>query len=198
MSNPYKSEFPIFQNRLENDKPLVYLDNAATTQKPETVIKAMEDYLRKSVANPYRGAYALSADATQLCEDARAKAAKFIHADFDKEIIFTKNTTDSMNLLALSMGDGWISSGDEILISVSEHHSNLLPWQRLAKKKGAVLRYAYLDDDGRISLDEINAKINEKTKIVAVAQISNVLGVKNPIAKIAEIAHQKGAIVVVD
>lgn len=198
MIRDYRTDFPMLRNRLENGKPLVYLDNAATSLKPGKVIQTVEYFFGNSVANPHRGAYALSAEITEHCEEARKKTADFIHAASTQEIIFTRNTTDSINLLALSYGEQQVGQGDEILISIAEHHSNLLPWQRLAKKKGAVLRYVYLEDDGSVSLDEMEEKITNRTKIVAVNQISNVLGIENPVAQIAELVHQSGAVLVVD
>jgi cysteine desulfurase/selenocysteine lyase len=181
-----------------NGKPLVYLDNGATTQKPQLVIKAMEDYYRNSNANPHRGAYDLSVRATEIYENTRERVQKFLNAKKSCEIIFTKNATESLNLIAYSYGMNHIAAGDEIVITISEHHSNLVPWQRVAQAKGAVLNYIYLDKEDTISDEEIETKITGKTKIVAVTQVSNVLGIVNPIDKIIKKAHSVGAVAIVD
>lgn len=193
-----KADFPLLRSRKDNGKSLVYLDNAATTQKPEEVIEAVSDYYRRNAANPHRGAYTLSSDATELYEAARARVANFIGAQSSEQIVFTKNATESLNLVAFGFGMQRVQKGDEILISVAEHHSNLLPWQAVARAKGAVLRYLYLDKAGRVTLQEVEQKLTDKTKIVAVTQLSNVLGVENPIAEIAALVHAKNAVLVVD
>jgi len=197
MSNEYRRDFPLLQNKM-NGKPLVYLDNGATTQKPQLVIKAMEDYYRNSNANPHRGAYDLSVRATEIYENTRERVQKFLNAKKSCEIIFTKNATESLNLIAYSYGMNHIAAGDEIVITISEHHSNLVPWQRVAQAKGAVLNYIYLDKEDTISDEEIETKITGKTKIVAVTQVSNVLGIVNPIDKIIKKAHSVGAVAIVD
>jgi len=181
-----------------NGKPLVYLDNGATTQKPQLVIKALEDYYKNSNANPHRGAYDLSVRATEIYENTRERVQKFLNAKKSCEIIFTKNATESLNLIAYSYGMNHIAAGDEIVITISEHHSNLVPWQRVAQAKGAVLNYIYLDKEDKISDEEIEKKITGKTKIVAVTQVSNVLGIVNPIDKIIKKAHSVGAVAIVD
>lgn len=197
MSNKYRSDFPLLQNEM-NGKPLVYLDNGATTQKPLAVMQAVADYYGRFNANPHRGAYDLSVKATEIYEHARKRAKTFIHAAHGYEIVFTKNATESLNLIAYSYGMTFIEAGDEIVITVAEHHSNLVPWQQVAKTKGAVLKYIYLDADGKIPAAEIENKITAKAKIVAVTHVSNVLGIVNPIEKIIAKAHSVGAVVVVD
>ncbi|WP_019552143.1 cysteine desulfurase [Propionispira raffinosivorans] len=197
MPNEYIKDFPILQKPM-NGKSLVYLDNGATTQKPLSVIQAVDDYYTTFNANPHRGAYDLSVKATEIYEGARETVQKFIGAANSYEVIFTKNATESLNLLAYSYGMNFIESGDEIVISIAEHHSNLVPWQQVAKAKGATLKYIYLDSVGRITQQELDAKITDKTKIVAVTQVSNVLGIINPIADIVKKAHSVGAIVIVD
>jgi len=197
MPNEYIKDFPILQKPM-NGKSLVYLDNGATTQKPLAVIQAVDDYYTTFNANPHRGAYDLSVKATEIYEGARETVQKFIGAANSYEVIFTKNATESLNLLAYSYGMNFIEAGDEIVISIAEHHSNLVPWQQVAKAKGATLKYIYLDSVGRITPQEIAAKITNKTKIVAVTQVSNVLGIINPIADIVKKAHSVGAVVIVD
>lgn len=198
MQSKYQADFPILRGRIQNGKRFIYLDNAATTQKPDCVIEAMKKYLETSNANPHRGAYELSAEATTEYEGARERAAEFINAKKVREIVFTKNATDAINLVADSWAEPRLSAGDEILISIAEHHSNLLPWQNLARKKDAVLKYVYTDEEGKLSLDDIENACSKRTKIVAIGHISNVLGIENPVAEIAKIAHKNGAIFVVD
>lgn len=191
----FRQDFPILNDR---HNPVVYLDNAATTQKPRSVIDAMQDYYTAQNANPLRGLYSLSVKATEAYEQARRTVADFINAKESCEIIFTRNATESLNLIAYTYGMENIHSGDEIVISIMEHHSNILPWQMVAKTKNAVLKYMYTDTEGNISDKEILTKITEKTKIVSVTQISNVLGVKTPLEKIIARAHSVGAVVIVD
>lgn len=198
MQSKYQADFPILRGRIQNGKRFIYLDNAATTQKPDCVIEAMKKYLETSNANPHRGAYELSAEATTEYEGARERAAEFINAKKVREIVFTKNATDALNLVADSWAEPRLSAGDEILISIAEHHSNLLPWQNLARKKDAVLKYVYTDEEGKLSLDDIEKACSKRTKIVAMGHISNVLGIENPVAEIAKIAHKNGAVFVVD
>ena len=193
----YKKEFPLLQ-RTMHDKPIVYLDNGATTQKPQAVIDAMHSYYETSNANPHRGAYELSVQATDVYENARIRVQKFINAGHAHEIIFTKNATESLNLVAYSYGMANIQAGDEVVIAISEHHSNLVPWQQICRLKGATLKYIYLEEDGNLSQADIASKITEKTKIVAVAQVSNVLGLVNPVKEIADKAHNVGAVMVID
>lgn len=192
-----KKDFPLLQHKMQG-KDLVYLDNGATTQKPDCVIRAMCGYYGGCNANPHRGAYELSVKATDIYENARKRVQKFIHARHSHEIVFTKNATESLNLIAYSYGLTNLEAGDEVLIAISEHHSNLVPWQYVCRQKGAVLKYIYLDEDGNLSQQDIDTKITDKTKIVSVAQISNVLGLINPVKEIAAKAHAVGAVMVVD
>lgn len=198
MRTNYADDFPLLKNSTENGKRLVYLDNAATTQKPSQVIEAVRNYYEHYNANPHRGAYPLSEKATEAYETARDKAAGFIGAGSPEEIVFTKGTTESLNLIAGAYGMDNLQEGDEILISIAEHHSNLIPWQAVAKAKGAKLRYLYTDVNGKLTTEEIASKITARTRIVAVAQVSNVLGIVNPIGEIVEKAHEAGAVVVLD
>ena len=191
----FRQDFPIL-NDINN--PVVYLDNGATTQKPQAVINAVRDYYIAENANPLRGLYSLSVKATEAYEKARQSVAKFINAKESCEIIFTRNATESLNLIAYSYGMSKIQENDEIVISILEHHSNILPWQMVAKAKKATLKYMYTDVEGNISDEEIFSKITGKTKIVSITQVSNVLGVKTPLEKIIKRAHAVGAIVVVD
>ena len=188
-------DFPLLNHQV-ND--IAYLDNGATTQKPESVIQAICGYYGGCNANPHRGAYALSVKATDIYENARAKTAKFIHAQRPEEIIFTKNATEALNLVAYSYGLAQVEQGDEIVLTISEHHSNLVPWQFVARTKGATLKYIYLEEDGNLSQEDIATKITERTKIVAVTQVSNVLGLKNDVQAIVQKAHSVGAVAVVD
>ena len=193
----FRKDFPIL-NRKMNGQPLVYLDNGATTQKPEHVVRALCGYYGGCNANPHRGAYELSVKATKIYEQARARVQRFINAARPEEIIFTKNATEALNLVAYSYGLNFVEPGDEIVISVAEHHSNLVPWQRVARQKGATLKYIYLEEDGNLSEDDIETKITEKTKIVAVTHVSNVLGLVNDVRRITDKAHGVGAVCVVD
>lgn len=192
-----RKDFPILGIKV-NDKDLVYLDNGATTQKPLAVIKAVENYNEKLNGNPHRGAHYLGVTSTEAYENAREAVRKFVGAEKSSEIIFTRNATESLNLIAYSYGMNFINKGDEIVIPVSEHHSNILPWQMVAKSKGAVLKYMYPNEDARITEEEYKSKITDKTKVVAIAQMSNVLGTKYPVKEIAKYAHEKGAVVVID
>ena len=196
-NNEYLQDFPILQTKM-NGRPIVYLDNGATTQKPEAVIKAVADYCTYCNANPHRGAYELSVKATDIYETARVRTQKFIGAARPEEIVFTKNATEALNLVAYSYGRANIREGDEIVITVSEHHSNIVPWQFVAKARGATLKYIYLAEDGNLSAEDIAAQITEKTKIVAVTHVSNVLGLVNDVRTIADRAHAVGAVIVVD
>ncbi|WP_312427987.1 cysteine desulfurase [Lacrimispora sp.] len=198
MRTNYADDFPLLKNSSENGKRLVYLDNAATTQKPAQVIEAVRNYYGQYNANPHRGAYPLSEKATKVYETARERVAGFIGAGSPEEIVFTKGTTESLNLTAGAYGMDILQEGDEILISIAEHHSNLIPWQAVAKAKGAKLQYLYTDTNGKLTREEIAAKINARTRIVAVSQVSNVLGIVNPIGEIVKKAHEAGAVVVLD
>ncbi|WP_271005046.1 cysteine desulfurase [Listeria seeligeri] len=192
-----RADFPILAQEI-NEKPLAYLDNAATSQKPKQVIRALTHYYEFDNANVHRGVHTLAARATDAFESARAKVAKFIHAREVAEIIFTRGTTSAINLVVDSYGNANIEAGDEIVISYLEHHSNLIPWQQLAKRKGAVLKYIELEEDGTISIEQAEKAITEKTKIVALAHVSNVLGTITPIKEIAALAHKVGAVILVD
>ena len=175
-----------------------YLDNAATSQKPVSVIEVSEKFYNGANANPLRGLYELSQKATDVYEKARESVCEFIHAKSREEIVFTRNATESLNLLAYSGSELFLKEGDEILITIMEHHSNLLPWQQAAKRKGASLKFLECDEEGRISEEAFRAALSDKTKIVSMTQISNVLGVRNEIKRFAELAHEKGAIFVAD
>lgn len=195
--NEYLRDFPILQTKM-NGRPIVYLDNGATTQKPETVIRAVADYCTYCNANPHRGAYELSVKATDIYERARVRTQQFIGAARPEEVVFTKNATEALNLVAYSYGLANVREGDEIVITISEHHSNIVPWQFVAKSRGAVLKYIYLGEDGNLSEADIAQQITERTKIVAVTQVSNVLGLVNDVRSVADRAHAVGAVVVVD
>ncbi|EKP6808539.1 cysteine desulfurase [Listeria monocytogenes] len=192
-----RADFPILAQEI-NEKPLAYLDNAATSQKPKQVIEALTHYYEFDNGNVHRGVHTLAARATDAYEAARGKVAKFIHAREVAEIIFTRGTTSAINLVVDSYAEANIEAGDEIVISYLEHHSNLIPWQQLAKRKGAVLKYIELEEDGTISVEQAKKTIGEKTKIVALAHVSNVLGTITPMKEIAAIAHQFGAVILVD
>lgn len=188
-----RKDFPILEN-----KNIAYLDSGATTQKPVQVLKAVNDFYKEANANPHRGAYKLSIAATEKYDEARYKVAKFINAKYSEEIVFTRNATESLNLLAYSYGLENIKKDDKIVISIMEHHSNLVPWQYVSKKNGAKLDYMYVNQEGEIPIDEINNKITSGVKLVGITQVSNVLGTINPIKEIVKKAHSVGAIVVVD
>ena len=189
----YKKDFPILNNR-----DIAYLDSGATTQKPKYVIDAIDEFYKKYNANPHRGAYELSIEATEKYESTRAKIAKFINARFPEEIIFSKNASESLNLIAYSYGLENLKPGDEIVISIMEHHSNLFPWQYVAKKTGATLKYMYINENFELSKQEVENKITEKTKIVGITHVSNVLGTVNNVKEIIAYAHKKGAVAVLD
>ena len=193
----FLKDFPTL-NKERNGKKIAYLDSAATTQKPIAVIEAIKEYYEKTNANPHRGAYELSVLATDAYDEAREKVKNFINAKYREEIIFTKNATEAFNLLAMSYGMNFINEGDEIVISIAEHHSNLIPWQQVAKAKGAILKYMYTNENGELTEEEVHSKITEKTKIVSITHVSNALGTINPVKEIAEYAHSKGAVVIVD
>ena len=175
-----------------------YLDNAATSQKPYCVINAVEDFYKHSNANPLRGLYELSVNATDRYENAREAVREFIHAKESAEIVFTRNATESLNLIAYSYGLSNLREGDEIVVSITEHHSNILPWQMVARSTGAKLVYLECEQDGRITDEAIEKTITEKTRLVAVGEVSNVTGRRNPVEKIIEQAHSVGAVTVVD
>lgn len=192
-----KKDFPILFQEI-NDEPLVYLDNAATSQKPQQVLDALNTYYQRDNANVHRGVHTLAERATAKYEMARQKVKTFINAKETAEVLFTRGTTTSLNWVAKSFGEANVNEGDEIVISYMEHHSNIIPWQQLAKKQKATLRYIELTPTGELDLASAKKLITAKTKIVAITHVSNVLGVVNPIAELTEIAHQVGAVMVVD
>lgn len=192
-----KQYFPILDQEV-NGHPLVYLDNAATSQKPVQVIEALDKYYREYNSNVHRGVHTLGNRATDAYEGARDKVRKFINAKAREEIVFTRGTTTSINTIAQSYGRANIEEGDEIVITYMEHHSNIIPWQQLAKEKGAVLKYLPLQDNGSVLLEDAREMITEKTKIVSIMMVSNVLGTINPIKDITKIAHENGAVMIVD
>ncbi|EPZ39837.1 MULTISPECIES: cysteine desulfurase [Anoxybacillus] len=189
--------FPILDQQV-NGKPLVYLDSAATSQKPLPVIEAIDNYYRQYNSNVHRGVHTLGTKATDAYEGARDKVRRFIGAASTEEIIFTRGTTTAINLVAASYGRAHVREGDEIVITYMEHHSNIIPWQQVAKQTGATLKYIPLQPDGTIRLEDVEQTVTPNTKIVAVMHVSNVLGTINPVKEIARIAHKHGAVVVVD
>lgn len=195
--NDIRKEFPVL-NQEVNGHPLVYLDSAATSQKPKQVLDVIRKYYDFDNSNVHRGVHTLGNRATDSYEGAREKIRNFINANSTEEIIYTRGTTTSLNTVASGYGRMNVSEGDEIVITYMEHHSNLIPWQQLAKEKNATLKYIDLEEDGTISLENVEKTITNKTKIVAITMASNVLGTINPIKEIGEIAHKNGAIIVVD
>ncbi|MCP3744692.1 MULTISPECIES: cysteine desulfurase [Paenibacillus] len=192
-----REQFPILHQEI-NGHPLVYLDNAATSQKPLAVIEAIKHYYEYDNSNVHRGVHTLGSRATDAYEGAREKVARFLNAKRSQEIIFTRGTTTALNLVASSYGRANCQAGDEIVITQMEHHSNLIPWQQVAKATGATLKYIPLQENGSVDLADVENTITENTKIVAIAHVSNVLGVVNPVKEIAAIAHRKGAVIVID
>ncbi len=188
-----RKDFPVLVNR-----DVAYLDSGATTQKPYKVIEAVDEFYKKYNANPHRGAYSLSIEATEKYEGVRDKVKEFINAKHREEIIFSKNATESLNLIAYSYGLDNLKEDDEIVLSIMEHHSNLVPWQKVCEATGAKLSYMYINENYEISDEEIEKKITDKTKVVAITHVSNVLGTINDVKKIIKLAHKKGAIVIVD
>ena len=188
----YKKDFPVLVER-----NIAYLDSGATTQKPQSVIDAVEKYYKKHNANPHRGAYSLSIEATEDYENGRDKIAKFINASRE-EVIVTKNASEALNLVAYSYGLDNLKDTDEIVLSIMEHHSNLVPWQYISRKTGAKLKYMYINDNYELDMDEVKAKITNKTKVVGIVHISNVTGTINNVKEIIDYAHSKGAVVVLD
>ena len=189
----FKDEFPILQER-----KISYLDSGATTQKPQCFIDAIESYYKECNANPHRGAYSLSIEATEKYESTREKIAKFINARNREEIIFSKNATESLNLIAYSYGLDNLKKDDEVVLSIMEHHSNLVPWQYVTKKTNSKLKFMYINKDYELSKEEIESKITDKTKVVGITHVSNVLGTINNVKEIIKYAHKKGAVVIVD
>lgn len=194
VSNPYKADFPL----LVKHPHIAFLDSAATAQRPKSVIDAQVEFYETMNANPLRGLYELSVKATAGIRKSREHIAAFIGADNADDIIFTRNTSESLNLLAYAFAPTVLSEGDEVCITIMEHHSNMIPWQQVCRQCGAKLVYMYCDKNGIISEEEMAAKIGPKTKIVSATHISNVLGIENPIARMAELAHAQGAYMIVD
>lgn len=193
MHYDYRNDFPLLmQNKI------IYIDNAATSQRPQCVIDAEGDFYKNYNANPLRGLYSLSVEATEVYENAREAVRKFIGAEKSNEIIFTRNTTESLNLVAYSYGLSNVKKGDEIVVSIMEHHSDLLPWQMVAKTCGAELKFIECAKDGSIDLEKVKELITSRTKIVAMTQVSNVLGREYPVKEIAKLAHENGAVMIVD
>ncbi|WP_342555155.1 cysteine desulfurase [Paenibacillus sp. FSL R7-0652] len=197
MNPSIREQFPILHQEI-NGHPLVYLDSAATSQKPRAVIDAVKHYYEYENSNVHRGVHTLGSRATDAYEGAREKVAKFINARRTQEIIFTRGTTTALNLVASSYARANCKEGDEIVLTQMEHHSNLIPWQQVAKETGATLKYIPLQSDGHIELADVEQTITSRTKIVAIAYVSNVMGLVHPVKEIAEIAHRNGAVIVVD
>lgn len=192
-SEEIKKDFSILKNR-----DVVYLDSGATSQRPQCVIDAIDEFYKNKNANPHRGAYELSIEATDIYESTREKIANFINAAHSEEVIFTKNASEALNLIAYSYGLDNLGKDDEVVISIMEHHSNLVPWQFVTKKTGANLQYMYINENYELSDEEIKSKITEKTKIVGITHVSNVLGTINKVKEIIKYAHKMGAVVIVD
>jgi cysteine desulfurase/selenocysteine lyase len=192
-----RGDFPILTQRVHG-KPLVYLDNAATSQKPQAVIDTVNRYYLTDNSNIHRGIHSLSERATQAYEDARGRVRKFVNAGDNKEIIFVRGTTEGINLVAQSYGRAFVGKGDEIIISAMEHHSNIVPWQLLCEQVGARLRVVPINHDGELLFDEYESLLSDRTKLVAIAHVSNALGTVNPIKEIIEAAHERGVPVLID
>ncbi|MGC8579926.1 MAG: cysteine desulfurase [bacterium] len=192
-----RKDFPVL-SRMVRNKPLVYLDNAATTQKPLSVIEAISNLYKNYNANVHRGVYLLAEEATQAYEDARESVRRFINASSTKEIVFTRNATEAINLIAYTWGEANIKPGDEIIVSIMEHHSNYVPWFRLAKKKGADIKIIPAKANGELDIDTFKSILSSRTKLVGIVHMSNVFGTINPVKEITSLAHSYGAIVVVD
>ena len=193
-----RPDFPLLAQTACLGQPLIYLDHAATSQKPRQVLEALQHYYDHDNANVHRGAHQLSARATEGFEGARAKAAAFIGASSPNEIVFTRNASEAINLVARSWGEANLRPGDEVLLSVMEHHSNLVPWQLLAQRTGCVLRHAGVTESGELDLNDLRRKLSERTRLVSLVQVSNTLGCLNPIAEVAQLAHGAGALLLVD
>lgn len=192
-----REDFPILSRRI-NDAPMIYLDSAATSQKPQVVIDKITDYYTNTNANVHRGVSSISVQATDEYEQARGKVAKFIHAESDRQIVFTRSTTESLNWIANGYAKDRLMPGDEIVISVAEHHSNIIPWQQVAASTGAKLKYVQVNDEGQIDLHDTKRQITDKTKIVSMAMVSNVMGATNPVKEVTKMAHAVGAKIIVD
>ena len=195
--NRVREDFPILTREIYG-RPLVYLDNGATTQKPRQVVEAMVDEYYNVNANVHRGVHFLSQQATDLHEASRETVKRFINAQSTSEILFTRGTTESINLLAFSFGEAMVKEGDEVVVSAMEHHSNIVPWQMMCERKGAQLRVIPMTDEGELQLEALNGILNEKTRIVCCTQVSNVLGTVNPVKEVVRLAHEKGIPVLID
>ena len=193
-----RNDFPILHQTIHRDRPLIYLDSGASSQRPQCVIDAMDDCYKKTYANVHRGIHYLSEQASWQYEQARRSVSKFINARDEVEVIFTSGTTAALNLVARSWGDENLKQGDEIVLTIFEHHSNIVPWQQLAARTGATVRFAPIDDSGMLDMSALREMVNEKTKVVAFAAISNVLGTIVPIKEVIGLAHSVDAIAVVD
>ena len=193
-----RADFPVVEQRSSQGDPLIYLDHAATSQKPRVVIEALDAYYAHDNANVHRGAHQLSARATEAFEAARSTTADYVSAAGPQEIVFTRNATEAINLVARSWGDANLREGDEVLLTVMEHHSNLVPWQQLAQRTGCVLRHVGITEAGELDLDDFHAKLTDRTRLVSLAHISNVLGCCNPLDRVIPAAHAAGALVLVD
>ena len=192
-----RTDFPILSRQVYG-RPLIYLDNAATTQKPRAVVDAISEEYYNTNANVHRGVHYLSQQATELHEAAREEVRRFINARQTEEIVFTRGTTESLNLVADSYGRAFLHEGDEVILSVMEHHSNIVPWQMLRDRLGIVLRVIPMDDDGNLDMAAYEALFNERTRLVSVAHVSNVLGTVNPIREMAQLAHAHGVHILAD
>ena len=193
-----RRDFPILDQTIHRDRPLVYLDNGASTQRPQSVIKAMNDCYERTYANVHRGIHWLSEQASAQYEQARTLVQNFINAPNNNEVIFTSGTTGSINLVSHAWGNDHVKAGDEILLTIFEHHSNIVPWQQLAARTGAKVRFVGIDDQGCLDMDDFRQQLSEKTKMVAFAAVSNVLGTQTPVAEIVELAKSVGAATLID
>ena len=193
-----RKDFPILDQTIHRQKPLIYFDSGASSQRPAAVIEAMDQCYRSTYANVHRGIHWLSEQASDQYEQARKNVQQFINAPEDAEVIFTGGTTAALNLVARSWGDGNVKAGDEILLTIFEHHSNIVPWQQLAQRTGAVVKFAPIDGEGNLDMEVLQSMVGPKTKVISVAAISNVLGTIVPVEKVVELAHSVGAIAVVD
>jgi cysteine desulfurase/selenocysteine lyase len=193
-----RKDFPILHQTIHRDRKLVYLDNGASTQRPTSVIRAMDDCYEKTYANVHRGIHYLSEQSSAQYEDARKRVQRFINAPRNVEVIFTSGTTESINLVAHAWGSANVGKGDEILLPIFEHHSNIVPWQQLAVRSGATVKFVTIDDQGNLDLDDLKQKLSERTKAIAFAAVSNMLGTLTPVKEIVSLAHSVGAIAVVD
>ena len=198
LASQYRADFPILGQKAPDGRPLVYLDHAATSQKPRQVLAALQQYYNCDNANVHRGAHQLSARATESFEGARSITAEFIGASSSREIVFTRNASEAINLVARTWGDANLRKGDEVLLTVMEHHSNLVPWQLLAQRTGCVLRHVGITESGELDLADFRAKLSERTRLVSLVHISNALGCCNPLGEVIPLAHEVGALVLVD